>query len=412
MHNDYDPLAISVAEAWQQIEHSVQPIQDSEIVPLEAAFHRILAEDCYSRINVPPHTNSAMDGYAIRGADLADGTEHPFTIVGTAWAGKPYTQAVSPKQCVRIFTGAFLPLNTDTVIMQEHVTVQDNRLTLTVNYQLGQYVRAVGEDIKIGQLLLSKGKRLRPADLGLLASVGTTSVRVARRLNVAFLSIGDELCLPGERPHFGQIYDSNHYTLLGMLTELGNSCITCQGIIPDRRDLLEQMLVETAAHQDVIITSGGVSVGEADYVTDILKKIGQMNFWKVAMKPGRPLTFGKIQQAVFFGLPGNPVSVMVTFQQFVRPALRRLLGQAKVTPLRLKVPCISPLQKVAGRLELQRGILEMDSHGQLVVRSTGAQGSGILSSMSQANCFIVLPAECENLPSGSEVWVEPFSVRI
>jgi molybdopterin molybdotransferase len=291
--------------------------------------------------------------------------------------------------------------------MQEHVTVQNDTIVFKSDQKAGQHVRTVGEDVKIGQQVLSVGKQLRPADLGLLASLGIAKVMVIRLLQVAILSTGDELCTLEKTPQFGQIYDSNRYTLHGMLTRLGVKVID-MGIIPDQPQMIENAFL-AATQYDAIITSGGVSVGEADYVTDVLRKIGAVNFWKIAMKPGHPLTFGKIQAVPFFGLPGNPVSVMATFYQFVQPALQRLMGQHKTPPLRLKVRCISPLKKSPGRLEFQRGILETDEQGQLVVSSTGQQGSGILSSMSRANCFIVLPVTCGNVPAGSEVIVEPLT---
>jgi molybdopterin molybdotransferase len=407
MISDYNSTAISVETALQRIEQQIQPIQNHEQVSLHEALNRVLAQNVYSSVNVPPHANSAMDGYAVRSADLISQTETCLIVVGTSFAGKPYTQSVPTGHCVRIFTGAFLPPDTDTVIMQEHVTVQNDTIVFKSDQKAGQHVRTVGEDVKIGQQVLSVGKQLRPADLGLLASLGIAKVMVIRLLQVAILSTGDELCTLEKTPQFGQIYDSNRYTLHGMLTRLGVKVID-MGIIPDQPQMIENAFL-AATQYDAIITSGGVSVGEADYVTDVLRKIGAVNFWKIAMKPGHPLTFGKIQAVPFFGLPGNPVSVMATFYQFVQPALQRLMGQNKTPPLRLKVRCISPLKKSPGRLEFQRGILETDEQGQLVVSSTGQQGSGILSSMSRANCFIVLPVTCGNVPAGSEVIVEPLT---
>lgn len=401
------PDPISVETALQRIEQQIHPLQDYEQVSLCEALHRILAQDICSPVNIPPHANSAMDGYALHSRELTTSAKTRLTVIGTSFAGKPYTQSVPAGHCVRIFTGAFLPPDTDTVVMQEQVTVENNAITFTSDQPSSQHVRITGEDVKCGQLILKAGQQLLPADLGLLAALGITTVTVSRPLRVALFSTGDELRMPGETLQLGQIYDSNRYTIYGMLTQLGIKVID-KGIIPDNPQAIEDALLAVTDY-DAIITSGGVSVGSVDFVTDVLRRIGEINFWKVAMKPGRPLMFGKIRGTLFFGLPGNPVSVMVTFYQFVQPALQRLRGQRKITPLRLKVPCISPLEKLPGRLEFQRGILETNAQGQLVVRSTGQQGSGILSSMSQANCFIILPTDCGDVPTGSEVTVEPFA---
>jgi len=348
-----------------------------------------------------------MDGYAVRYVDLPRKGKAQFTVIGTSWAGQPYIDSVQKGECVRIFTGAVIPNGTNTVIMQEHVEQQADHVIIGTRHKMGQHVRPIGEDIAIGQAVLKAGKYLLPADIGLLASLGIPEVKAFRRLRVAFFSTGDELCSVGEVAQPGQIYDSNRYTLYGMLTRLGVDIID-MGVIRDQQTDIENAFFSAANGNDVIITSGGVSVGEADYVTETLHRIGEVNFWKVAMKPGKPLTFGKVQNAVFFGLPGNPVSAMVTFYQFVQPALRRMMGQNKVTPIRITVPCLSPLKKRPGRMEFQRGILETDEQGDLVVRSTGKQGSGILSSMSQANCFIVLPMACDHVTVGTQVLIEPF----
>jgi len=403
--DDYDPNSLSVEQALQRIEQGLQSIRAKEQVTIRSALGRILAEDVLSKINVPPHENSAMDGYAVRGADLEGKVQ--LSIVGTSFAGQPYMETVEAGQCARIFTGAVIPNGTDTVIMQEHVERDGDIITIGTGHKTGQNVRPVGEDMSIGEAVLKAGKRLSPADIGLLASLGIPEVKIFRRLRVAFFSTGDELCAVGEVPQPGQIYDSNRYTLYGMLTRLGVEIID-MGVVHDKPEDVENAFLSAAKGNDAIITSGGVSVGDADYVTDTLRRLGEVNFWKVAMKPGKPLTFGKIQEAVFFGLPGNPVSAMVTFYQFVQPALQRMMGQKQGVRTRVTVPCVSSLKKRAGRMEFQRGILETDEQGRLVVRSTGKQGSGILSSMSQANCFIILPVECGKVAAGSEVLVEPF----
>jgi len=396
---------ITLETALQRITQHIQPLRESESVSLRVALNRTLAQDITAPINIPSHTNSAMDGYALHSRELSPQLETRLTVIGTSFAGKPYTQPVPAGHCVHLFTGAFLPPETDTVVMQEQVTVEGDTCIFSSKQQRGQQVRAVGEDVKMGQIVLQAGKLLLPADLGLLASLGIVEVPVTRPLRIALFSTGDELCVPGETLPFGQIYDSNCYTLSGLLTQLGGIEIVDKGIIPDNSQAIETAFL-SVVQCDAIITSGGVSVGAVDYVTDVLRRIGEINFWKIAMKPGHPLAFGHIQGTPFFGLPGNPVSVMVTFHQLVRPALQRLMGQDQTIPLRLKASCLSSLKKSVGRLEFQRGILETNAQGELVVRSTGEQGSGILSSMSQANCFIILPVDCGDLPAGSEVVVE------
>ncbi len=405
--DDYDPIFLTVEEALYRIAQELQPIGGEEQLAIRSALSRILAEDVLSQMSVPPHENSAMDGYAVRSADLPTEGKIQLTLVGTSLAGQPYTETIQTGQCARIFTGAVIPAGTDTVIMQEHVEKQGDSIIINAEHKKGQHVRSIGEDIAIGQTVLKAGKSLSPADIGLLASLGIPEVKVKRRLRVAFFSTGDELCAVGEVLQPGQIYDSNRYTLYGMLTRLGVDIID-MGVVRDKPEDIENAFLSAAKSYDAIITSGGVSVGEADYVTETLRRVGKVNFWKVAMKPGKPLTFGKIQNAIFFGLPGNPVSAMVTFYQFVQPALRRLMGENVVSPTRFTVPCISSLKKHPGRMEFQRGILENDEQGNLVVRSTGIQGSGILSSMSQANCFIILPRECGNVTAGNEVQIELF----
>ena len=405
--DDYDPNSLTVEAALQRIDRDLQPIVGEEQVAIRSALGRILAENILSPLNVPPHNKSAMDGYAVLGTDLPKEGQVKLTVVGTSWAGNPYPNTITPGQCVRILTGAVMPTGTDTVIMQEQVERQGDIITFSTGHRVGQHVCMIGEDLQIGQQVLTIGKKLSPADIGLLAALGIPEVKVKRRLRVAFLSTGDELCSLGEVLQPGQIYDSNRYTLFAMLNQLGVEMID-MGVVRDNPLAIETALLSAALNSDAIITSGGVSVGDADYVTETLRRLGEINFWKIAMKPGKPLTFGKIQAATFFGLPGNPVSAMVTFYQFVQPALQRLMGQNKTTPLRIKVPCSSPLKKRQGRLEFQRGILEPNEQGHLVVRSTGNQGSALLSSMSQANCFIILPLDCGEVTVGTEVLVEPF----
>jgi molybdopterin molybdotransferase len=378
-----------------------------ERVAVRSALQRVLAEPIVSPLAVPAYNNSAMDGYAVRGADLPSSGVGELRVIGTALAGAPFRGQVEPGTAVRIMTGAVLPQDTDTVVMQEQVERHDDIIRIGADHKPGQNTRLAGEDIQPGTVVLETGRLLTPADLGLIASLGIAEVAVRRRLRVAFFSTGDELRSLGQPLSEGQIYDSNRYTLHGMLTRLGVDMLD-MGVIADEQGALEQAFQDASANADAVITSGGVSVGEADFVKQILNQLGEVNFWKIAMKPGRPLAFGKINQAIFFGLPGNPVSVMVTFYQFVQPALRRMLGQTEpVAPL-FQVPVTAPLKKRPGRMEFQRGILERQANGGLVVHGTGDQGSGILSTMSRANCFIILPDASTGAEAGEPVYVQPF----
>jgi len=405
--DDYDPASLPANEAFELILDAITPIQEFEKVAIRDVLGRILAEDITSQINVPTGTNSAMDGYAISRKDLPDEGIQELKVVGTAFAGKPYKEKLLPGECLRIMTGGIMPQGTDTVVIQENVERHNDSIKIGTDIKPGDNVRQAGEDIKIGDTVLAKGFRLTPADIGLIASLGISEVNVIRKLKVAFFSTGDELRSIGEELKDGHIYDSNRYTLHGMLTRFGADIID-MGVIRDVREDLQQGFEEAAKSADVLITSGGVSVGEADYVKEILENVGTVDFWKVAMKPGRPLAYGKIKDTIFFGLPGNPVSVMVTFYQFVQPALRYLMGEQQIEPVTVKVPCKSKLKKRPGRIEYQRGILEKDESGELIVSKTGAQGSGILRSMSQANCFIILPMDSGDVEPGSLVDVQPF----
>ncbi len=406
--DDFDPDSLSVAEALQRINQVVIPISGFEKVALRSALGRVLAETIVSPIAVPSSTNSAMDGYAVRAADLPgqDGVCE-LTVTGTALAGAPFAGAVTPGTAVRIMTGAVLPVGADCVVMQERAERDGDQVRIGAGHQAGQNIRQAGEDLAKGDPVLPAGRCITPSDLGILASLGVAEVRVWRRLRVAFFSTGDELRSIGEPLAEGQIYDSNRYTLYGMLVRLGVDSID-MGVVCDRQDELRAAFQTAAANADAVITSGGVSVGEADFVKDILHSLGEVNFWKIAMKPGRPMAFGKIGDAVFFGLPGNPVSVMVTFYEFVQSALKRMMGRQESLPVTVQVPCATRLKKRPGRMEFQRGILERLSDGGMVVHGTGDQGSGILSTMSRANCFILLPEDCGNVEVGSLVDVQPF----
>ncbi len=408
--DEFDPNALSVEQARGKILDSVTPVQHSESLPIREALSRVLAEDISATIDVPSHTNSAMDGYAMRGADIPDTGTRQLVIVGTIMAGRPLDVHIESGQCARIMTGGKLPAGADTVIMQEHVQRDEtnNRITITGGHKTGQNVRQAGEDLARGERVFRAGTRLTPADLGMLASMGIAEVAVLRRVKVVFFSTGDELCEVGQALQEGQIYDSNRYTLYGMLKRLEVDFVDL-GVIADERSAVEDAFHRATRDADVLITTGGVSVGEADFVKDTLEKLGQVGFWKIAMKPGRPLAFGRIGDCQFFGLPGNPVSAMVTFYQFVQPALLRMMGLDDVLPRYLQLRTTTPLTKRAGRLEYQRGIIGTDENGEMVVSSTGAQGSGILRSMGEANCFIELPLETERVKEGELVKVQPFA---
>ena len=406
--DDFDPKSLSADAALEQIKSGAARIKGIEKIAIREALNRILAEDIRSHINVPTGTNSAMDGYAVNSGDIPSSGNAELRVLGTAWAGKPFGSELAAKSCVRIMTGAIMPDGADTVIIQEDVQATGAGIIIDGATRKGDNVRQAGEDIAAGDLILTRGRRLNPADIGLIASLGIAEVCVVRRLRVAFFSTGDELRSIGETLSDGAIYDSNRYTLYGMLERMGADIID-MGVIKDDRDALEKAFSIAAANADVLITSGGVSVGEADYIKEILAKLGKVDFWKVAIKPGRPLAFGQVGNALFFGLPGNPVSVMVTFYEFVQPALRKMIGEDDAGVLSLKARCDSKLKKRPGRVEYQRGILQKDEDGDLVVVKTGAQGSGILRSMSQANCFIILPIASSGVEPGEFVDIQPFS---
>jgi molybdopterin molybdotransferase len=405
--DDYDPESITPDKALENIFNTIAPVKETEDIPVREALGRVLANNIKSEINVPTGRNSAMDGYAINSADIPTDGIKQFQMIGTSFAGKPFKDAIKSDECVRIMTGAIIPDNADTVVIQENVSVSDDKVSIASDEKPGSNVRQAGEDLAIGDLVLEKGMKLTPADIGLLASLGFPEASVFRHLKIAFFSTGDELRSVGEELNEGDIYDSNRYTLYGMLSRLGVEIID-MGVVKDDKQLLEDAFAKASGKVDVLITSGGVSVGEADYVKETLLKQGETSFWKVAMKPGRPLTFGKLDTTYFFGLPGNPVSVMVTFYQFVQPALKKLMGETYCSPIMMKVPCISELKKRPGRVEYQRGVLEQDENGRMVVRKTGAQGSGILRSMADANCFIVLPLDNEGVKNGGMVDVQLF----
>ena len=403
--DDLQSNLISVKSALEKILGMITPISKTESVPLRDALGRVLADNLQSPIDVPNHTNAAMDGYAIRSTDLeAQG----LAVIGTAWAGRAFEGLLEPGQCVRIMTGAVMPTNSDTVIMQEHVERHGDTVYLASGQKPGQHVRQAGEDLTAGSVALFGKQRLFPAQLGVTASLGIGQLTVLQKPRVAFFSNGDELRPINEPLAIGEVYDSNRYTLHGMLTRVGADILDL-GVVPDNPEQLQATFERASSNADLVITSAGASVGDADYVHHILKKIGEVGFWKIAMKPGRPLSVGKIGSSIFFGLPGNPVSVMVTFYQFVLPALRKLSGERNISSFRCSARAINRLKKRPGRTEFQRGILTLDDDGMLVVENTGEQGSGILTSMNDANCFVILPADSAGVNIGDTVTVEPFS---
>jgi molybdopterin molybdotransferase len=398
----YDPDALRVDLAREAMRSCLSPITATEKVAVRGALGRVLAQDIVPTINVPAHDNSAMDGYAVRFADLGV----PLKEIGTAFAGRKFEGSVGAGECVRIMTGAVMPPGTDTVVIQEVVKKDGERIVVPPGQKKAQNVRYAGEDLKIGLPVLRPGKLLRPAEIGLIASLGMGEVAVRRRLRVAFFSTGDELASIGTALREGEVYDSNRYTLHGMLSRLGVE-IRDLGVVRDDPALLEKAFDE-AKKADAIVTTGGVSVGEADFIKQLMGRLGEVLFWKIAMRPGRPMAFGRIGNAALFGLPGNPVAVMVTFYQFVRDALLHLSGRTDdfAIPL-LKASAAEPMRKVPGRTEYQRGILFRDGN-DWKVRTTGQQGSGVLRSMSEANCFIVLEHDRGKVEAGDAVSVQLF----
>lgn len=404
--DDYDPNSMPVKQAKQFIRQFLSPVTAQESIPLRDSLGRVLAEGILSPHNVPNHDNSAMDGYAFKASDVQVEGDTRLKVIGTAFAGNAFAGSVSNGECVRIMTGAVMPDGADTVVVQEHVETDGAYIRFIDGPKRGMNVRYAGEDLEAGQVVLPAGHLMRAVDLGLIASLGIGELKVYRKLRVAFFSTGDELASIGQELEAGQVYDSNRYTLYGMLTRLGVEIID-MGVVRDQPELLERALLEASEKADVILTSGGVSVGEADFMKLLLEKLGQVMFWKIAMKPGRPLAYGKVGNAHYFGLPGNPVAVMVTFYQFVRDAMLVMMGQPEPKPSPLfKAVCTGDIKKLAGRTEFQRGLLYLDEDGDWKVRPTGNQGSGILRSMSEANCFIVLDEAVGNVPAGTTVQVQ------
>lgn len=437
----YDPQALSAGQVLDFLSRLVAPVQDTVSMPLFEALGRVLAEDVVSPFDVPPHDNSAMDGFAFDGSQLAAGTALELRVAdGTALAGKAWQGSVQPGECVKIMTGAIMPAGLDTVVPQEFISVRAELVeaptgtsTSSVRTEFitippgllraGDNRRLRGEDLMQGRPALQKGEILTPARLGLAASLSLPTLPVRRPLRVAYFSTGDEILSLGEAPREGAVYDSNRYTVFGMLSRLGCQVID-MGVVRDDPALLEAAFTEAAARADAIITSGGVSVGEADFTKAMMKKLGDVAFWRIAMRPGRPMAVGRIPPtqgqgktgnpngAILFGLPGNPVAVMVTFLAFVRPALLQMMGATAAPPPLLKARSTEAIRKKAGRTEYQRGWVSTTAEGSLEVKTTGSQGSGVLRSMAEANGLIVLHHAQGNVAVGDEVDVMMFDGAI
>ena len=407
----FDPRIglVPIAEAEQRVLDNVTPLKTTEVVSLTEALGRVLANPVRSAIDVPPHANSAMDGFAVASNSLPSNGSRDFHIAGTALAGKPWLQACDPGEVIRVMTGAVMPEGTDTVVIQEDVRVSDSTATIECGHKPYQNVRRSGEDLARHDLAVENGLRIGAAELGVLASTGVGRVEVTRRPIAAVFSTGDELMNAGEQLTAGAIYDSNRYVLMGLLQNTGLEVMNL-GIIPDTQDSTIAALSKASETADVIITSGGVSTGSADFVIKALEQLGEISLWRIAIRPGRPFAFGKIGNALFFGLPGNPVAVMVTFYRLVQPALRKLMGESEVNPVRvIKARAATRFRKKPNRSEVYRAVLSHDEHGFPIVSITGQQGSGLLSSMSKANCFVLLDDQAETASPGDLVDVQLFT---
>lgn len=402
---------LTAEQALSRIRQTIQPISGSETVALSLALERTLAEDVFAAIDMPPQRNAAMDGYAFAAAGLSGNADFSLRMVGTSWAGKPFVGTPDQGECVRIFTGAVVPDGADSVVAQEQTHAEADCVRFSAPCLFHKNIRPAGSDFKAEEKLLHAPRKLNPRDIGLLAAAGVAAVKVKRRLRIGFFSTGDELAPLGSELDIGQIYDSNRYLLAALLADPSFE-INDLGVVKDDPQALEAMLVSAAAHHDALLSTGGASVGEADYIKQVLEKCGQINFWKLAIKPGKPLAFGKIGGCWFFGLPGNPVAVLVTYHKFVKPGLDHLLGALPRPTLELRARSESELRKVPGRCEYQRGILKQGENGEFTVTAAGPQDSHQLKVASMANCFIVLDTDCAGVSRGDWVLVEPFSIDL
>ncbi|WP_277445179.1 bifunctional molybdopterin-guanine dinucleotide biosynthesis adaptor protein MobB/molybdopterin molybdotransferase MoeA [Vibrio parahaemolyticus] len=403
------PAFLSVVQGQEKVLSLVNTVSEIEACKIENAYGRVLAEDIISPVNVPQYTNSAMDGYAIRSDDV---DRDSYQVVAEVMAGHAYDQPLGVGQAVKIMTGAPTPLNGDTVVMREQASQEGDKVTFDgANIKAGQNVRQAGEDLAIGSDVFTAGTRLASPEMGMIASLGFGEANVFRKLKVAVFSTGDEVQAPGTEQKANSIYDSNRFTIMGMLEKLGCEILDF-GILEDNEQLMIEALENASAQADVVMTSGGVSVGDADYIKLALDKLGQIDFWRINMRPGRPLAFGQINNKPFFGLPGNPVAVMVSFINFVEPALRKMQGEQGWKPLKVNAIATENLRSRQGRTEFSRGIYELDDTGRLTVRTTGKQGSGILRSMSEANCLIEISPAIDTVKAGESVTIIPLQGRI
>jgi len=399
------PGLLPFSQALNRMLEQITPVTETVVLPISKAMNFVLAENIASPLNVPPHDNSAMDGYAFSLASLKK--SETLTLVGRSMAGSPFQGQCQLGECIRIMTGAKMPDCCDSVEMQENVYVDNDNITFLQDKTLGSHVRNAGEDIRQGQQVLKQGHKLSPVDIGVLASLGVAKVQVYRKLKVALIATGDELKLPGQALLSGDIYESNSFVLSEMLEKLHVDVINF-GIIEDDFEAIKAAFISADKQADAVISSGGVSVGDADYTKTVLDDLGEIGFWKIAMKPGKPFAFGKLPNSVFFGLPGNPVSALVTFHQLALVALTKMQNAQSLKRTMLQVKCSSDLRKSPGRMDFQRGVLTVGDAGDNVVSSTGSQGSGILSSLAQANCFIILPSEQGKVKAGETVTVQLF----
>ncbi|EIZ0311051.1 bifunctional molybdopterin-guanine dinucleotide biosynthesis adaptor protein MobB/molybdopterin molybdotransferase MoeA [Vibrio parahaemolyticus] len=403
------PAFLSVVQGQEKILSLVNTVSEIEACKIENAYGRVLAEHIVSPVNVPQYTNSAMDGYAIRSDDV---DRDSYQVVAEVMAGHAYDQPLEVGQAVKIMTGAPTPLNGDTVVMREQASQEGDKVTFDgANIKAGQNVRQAGEDLAIGSDVFTAGTRLASPEMGMIASLGFGEANVFRKLKVAVFSTGDEVQAPGTEQKANSIYDSNRFTIMGMLEKLGCEILDF-GILEDNEQLMIEALENASAQADVVMTSGGVSVGDADYIKLALDKLGQIDFWRINMRPGRPLAFGQINNKPFFGLPGNPVAVMVSFINFVEPALRKMQGEQGWKPLKVNAIATENLRSRQGRTEFSRGVYELDDTGRLTVRTTGKQGSGILRSMSEANCLIEISPAIDTVKAGESVTIIPLQGRI
>jgi molybdopterin molybdotransferase len=399
------PGLLPFEQALSKMLTQVSPITEILTLPIDQALHYVLAQNIASPLNVPPHDNSAMDGYAFAIESLkADKT---LTLVGRSMAGAPFQGECKQGECIRIMTGAKMPDCCDSVEMQENVSVEGESISFLEDKSFGSHVRKAGEDIQLNQQVLLAGHKLTAVDIGVLASLGVAEVSVYRKVKVALIATGDELKLPGQALRVGDIYESNSFVLAAMLQKLNVEVIDF-GIIEDDFESIKAAFVSADEQADAVISSGGVSVGDADYTKTVLDELGEIGFWKIAMKPGKPFAFGQLKNSIFFGLPGNPVSALVTFHQLALIALTKMQNAQPLKRTNLKVKCSDDLRKSPGRMDFQRGILSINEQGENVVASTGAQGSGILSSLARANCFIVLASEQGKVKAGEMVDVQLF----